>query len=185
MLFWLAYLVSSALGWCICYKRWSIQNLGWCVWYFHKTNVRISVYILWINLAKSIPFCVLWGKKYGGLKKIRYRRYELCWPWVKSKNFFQKIQKLKKPKNKLTAGKIQEFFSEVTKTKQAKKQIYQRVKSKKMFSKDTKLNKPKNKLTAGKKSLKFDKTEEKWEFHWGLILYDIILPIQHRSFLWP
>ena len=33
LLFWLAYLVYSALGRCICYMRWSIQSLGWCIWY--------------------------------------------------------------------------------------------------------------------------------------------------------
>ena len=77
LLFWLAYLVSSALGWCNCYKRWSIQNLGWCIWYFHKTNVRISVYILWINFAKSSPFCFFWGKKYAGLKKVAFVTIEL------------------------------------------------------------------------------------------------------------
>ena len=41
---------------------------------FKKKNVRISVYILQINFAESSPFRVLCGKKYAGLKKVRYRR---------------------------------------------------------------------------------------------------------------
>ena len=79
LLFWFAYLVSSALAWCICYMRWIIQNLGWCIWYFHNKNVRISVYILWINFAKSSPSCVLWGKKYAGLKKVHHCRLWRLW----------------------------------------------------------------------------------------------------------
>ena len=42
--------------------------------------MRICVFILWINLAQSSLFCIFFGKKYAGLKKVRqlfYRRYWL------------------------------------------------------------------------------------------------------------
>ena len=65
----IAYLVSLALGWRICYMWLNIWNLGWCIWYIHQKNMRICVYILWINLAQSTHFCALCGKKYAGLKK--------------------------------------------------------------------------------------------------------------------
>ena len=42
-----------------------------------------SVYILWINFAKSSPFRIIWGKKYAALKKGHHHRllrelHELC-----------------------------------------------------------------------------------------------------------
>ena len=34
-------------------------------------NVKIIVYILWIDFSKRSPFHVLWEKKYAGLKQAR------------------------------------------------------------------------------------------------------------------
>ena len=40
-------------GWIWYRMIWSIWYFGYCIWSFHHKNIRICVYILWINLAKS------------------------------------------------------------------------------------------------------------------------------------
>ena len=58
------------LGWYICHMRWSTWCLIWCICNYKNNNdMRICVFILWINFAQSSLFQVFCGKKYAGLKK--------------------------------------------------------------------------------------------------------------------
>ena len=52
----------------ILYLVFCLGYLVFCLAYL------VFLFAVWINFLKSSPFCVLCGKRYAGLKKVRYRR---------------------------------------------------------------------------------------------------------------